>query len=147
MPDLNRQLNEDGTVCCGDEKWRGRLCLYHQGLLDGAPEPLADDQHIRLREIASSLPVDSLTEADFDLMQEALSTLLDEVDQLQTINKQLQDQRDGLVSLSRQADAEIEQLREENTALGVRYQKEYDRANATLETLGLLRAGLGGNNV
>lgn len=32
-------LNFDGTVCCGDDAWRGHLCSYHQGWEDGRDQP------------------------------------------------------------------------------------------------------------
>lgn len=32
---LERLLRKSADGCCGDAKWRGRLCSYHQGYEDG----------------------------------------------------------------------------------------------------------------
>lgn len=139
MADLNRQLNEDGTVCCGDEKWRGRLCDYHQGLQDGTPESLTDDQIDRLRELVGPFdlpwtvvepgedwPSDTASirrpdgialEIDLDLefaelvveTINALPALLDENDQL----------RKHIIDLAQ----EIDQYSEKDTAWAVQWKE------------------------
>lgn len=80
---------------------------------------LTDDQIARLREIASKdvwHPVDAME------VKQTLPALLDENDML---------------SLSAEESAEVTgELRAENTALGVRYQEQYDRAEAALDHCG-----------
>lgn len=37
---MGEHFKPNGSPCCGNEAWRGRLCSYHQGVEDGAETAL-----------------------------------------------------------------------------------------------------------
>jgi len=46
----DKRAYEIAVGCCGDYKWRGRLCSFHEGFADGFDE--AFQEIVRLGDIA-----------------------------------------------------------------------------------------------